>query len=40
MDICIYPIKTPANGFDSEILAPGKTFTHNFHTAVVCWEVK
>ena len=25
-------IQTPANGFDSGILASGKTFTHNFHT--------
>jgi plastocyanin len=24
---------TPPNGFDSGILAPGKTFTHNFDTA-------
>jgi len=24
---------TPANGFDSGILAPGKTFSHNFDTA-------
>ena len=24
---------TPPNGFDSGILAPGKTFTHNFETA-------
>jgi len=24
---------TPSNGFDSGILAPGKTFTHNFETA-------
>ena len=24
---------TPANGFDSGILAPGKTFTHTFDTA-------
>ena len=23
---------TPPNGFDSGILAPGKTFTHNFNT--------
>jgi plastocyanin len=24
---------TPPNGFDSNILAPGKTFSHNFNTA-------
>ncbi|MGB6530069.1 MAG: hypothetical protein WBF33_18345, partial [Candidatus Nitrosopolaris sp.] len=39
---------TPANGFDSGILAPGKTFTHTFDTVELnntiapyiqqCWE--